>query len=185
MSMPVQKPGKSKQDYGTPIEFLDAVRNRLKIRDFSVDLAASAKNAVAKPYYDEAINSLDPHLSWNPKPKEWAWLNPPYGKIAPWAQKAAQQSEWGAHIVMLVPASVGSKWWLEYVQPFAYVSFLYGRLTFVGAEDPYPKDCALLLYTPWQFAGNEIWHWRNSVPQLQQPGSGEGEGVLEMSELSF
>jgi hypothetical protein len=31
MSMPEQKPGRSKQDYSTPVEFLDAVKRRFGI----------------------------------------------------------------------------------------------------------------------------------------------------------
>ena len=171
--MPAQKPGKSKQDYTTPPEFLAAVKNRLKITRFAADLAASNENAVAEIFYSEEDDSLRREYKWDFG--GWSWLNPPFAKIAPWAAKAVIEAENGAHIAMLVPASTGSMWWLRWVQPYAYVSFLQGRLAFggtpinpkTGKHDPYPKDCALVLYTPWQFAGNEIWLWRNSVPQLQ------------------
>jgi phage N-6-adenine-methyltransferase len=193
MAMPKQKPGKSKQDYTTPPEFIQACCNRLKINFFSMDLAASHENAIARTYFTEKEDSLNPDLTWNPYPGCWAWLNPPYSKIYPWVEKAAREAEKGAHICVLVPASVGSDWWQEWVNPYAYVSFLKGRLTFggtlpnpkTGKPDPYPKDCALLLYTPWQFAGNEIWDWRNSVPQLQWEGPSESEGVSEMPNMSL
>ena len=170
MSMPKQKPGRSKQDYGTPPEFLTAVKNRLKIQDFSVDLAASPTNAVCARYWTEADDSLRPDLNWNCIDGQWAFLNPPFGNIAPWVEKAAKEAENGAYIAMLIPASVGANWWRDWVNPYAYVSFLNGRLTFVGEKAPFPKDCALLLYTPWGFAGNEVWYWRNniSMPELYQ-----------------
>ncbi len=171
MSMPKQKPGNSKQDYGTPPELLAAVKKRLHISNFSVDLAASAENAVAPAYFDEAFDSLRPEVSWNHVDGKWAWLNPPYANITPWVEKAAKQSMKGAHIAMLLPASVGANWWSEWVEPFAYQSYLNGRLTFVGETTPYPKDCALLLYTPWGFTGHEIWGWRNAVSELLQPES--------------
>ncbi len=41
MTEPKQKPGRSKQDYGTPPEFLDAVKARFRIEAFDCDLAAS------------------------------------------------------------------------------------------------------------------------------------------------
>jgi phage N-6-adenine-methyltransferase len=175
MAMPKQKPGKSKQDYTTPPEFIQACCNRLKIDRFSIDLAASKENTVAPDYITKKENSLHPDVLWNYYLTSWAWLNPPYSNIYPWVEKAAREAEKGAHICVLVPAAVGSVWWQEQVNPYAYVSFLKGRLTFggtlpnpkTGKPDPYPKDTALLLYTPWQFAGNEIWEWKNSIPQEQ------------------
>jgi phage N-6-adenine-methyltransferase len=164
MSMPVQKPGRSKQDYGTPPEFLAAVKKRLCIEEFALDIAASAENAVADTFYTEEDNALSDDLRWRreiePAVKgDWAWLNPPFSNIAPWVEKAAQEASLGANILVLVPASVGSNWWRDCVEPYAYQTFLNGRITFVGQEDPYPKDCALLMYTPWQLMGHEIWSW--------------------------
>lgn len=171
--MPRQKPGKSKQDYGTPKEFLDAVRNRLCIQEFKVDLAATQENRVCPFWHglDNGIDSLADGVRWNYN--GWAWLNPPFSNITPWAAKAAKEAQRGAHIAMLIPASVGANWWRDWVEAYAYQSFLNGRITFVGETTPYPKDCALLLYTPWQFMGHEIWNWRASVPQLQRAESSE------------
>jgi phage N-6-adenine-methyltransferase len=184
--MPVQKPGRSKQDYGTPREFISAVKNRLRIEEFSVDLAASAENTVVPgSYFDERFDSLRPEVTWNIRPGKWAWLNPPFNRIQPWVAKAAKEASNGAHIAVLVPASVGANWWQDWVETYAYQSFLNGRLTFVGETAPYPKDCALLLYTPWQFVGHEIWTWRASVPQLLESRPSESEGVPEMSEMSL
>jgi phage N-6-adenine-methyltransferase len=160
MVMPKQKPGRSKQDYGTPKEFLQAVKTRLHIHEFSGDLAASEDNKVAAYCITEEMDSLNPLITWNPKAGQWAWLNPPFSDITPWVRKASLEAMKGAHICMLVPASVGANWWREYVEPYAYQSYLNGRLTFVGCEDPYPKDLALLLYTPWGFTGHEIWNWK-------------------------
>jgi phage N-6-adenine-methyltransferase len=172
MSMPKQKPGCSKQDYGTPPELLHVVRNRLHIKDFDLDIAATKENAVC-PYYYSLEEGKDAFLnSWQtPEPESgWAWLNPPFGSIKRWIQKAVTEASEGANIIMLIPASVGAKWWAEYVEPHAYVCFLQGRISFIptGVEGwiheqgkfVYPKDCALLLYTPWGFKGNEVWNWR-------------------------
>jgi phage N-6-adenine-methyltransferase len=174
-TMPVQKPGRSKQDYGTPPEFLAAVKNRLRIGDFDIDLAATKENAVC-PYYYSLEEGKDSLLqSWQtPEPESgWAWLNPPYADIQPWVHRAHKEAETGAHVAVLIPASVGANWWAECVDPYAYTVFLNGRLTFVGETTPYPKDCALLLYTPWGFKGSEVWNWRRDVPQLQPGEHGE------------
>ena len=158
--MPKQKPGKSKQDYQTPKEFLDAVRDRLLIGVFAMDLAATKENSVALDYIslEEGQDSLSDQQSW--VSEGWAWLNPPYSHIEPWVKKAAGEADYGAHIAMLVPASVGANWWRDWVEPYAYIAFLNGRLTFPPETKPYPKDLALLLYTPWGFTGNEVWDWK-------------------------
>lgn len=158
--MPKQKPGKSEQDVQTPAIFLEAVKRRLRIGEFDIDLAASAENAVCPNYYDEAADSLvQPWcvgLGWN-------WCNPPYADIEPWVRKAWIEAGKGASTAMLVPASTGSNWWRDHVSTRAYISHLNGRLTFVGHKSPYPKDLALLLYTPWGFCGTETWHWRANL----------------------
>lgn len=161
MSMPRQKPGKSKQDYGTPKELLDAVRHRLQIDFFNIDLAASPENTVADVYFTEVDNSLvqDWHVH---TAGGWGWLNPPFSNIGPWVRKAAEEALRGASVIMLVPSSVGSNWWSEFADGHCYVAHLNGRLTFVGESTPYPKDCSLLLYTPWGFKGQEVWSWRQN-----------------------
>ena len=162
MRMPAQKPGSSKQDYQTPPEFLAAVRRRLSIYGFIHDLAASSENAVCSSFSDEDTNALtqdwttfrmidDSHC--------WCWLNPPYADISPWVQKCAEESAKGAHIACLVPASTGANWFKSYVYNKAYTIFLNGRITFVGASGPYPKDCMLLLYTPYIRGGFDVWTW--------------------------
>lgn len=163
MPEPAQQPGKSKQDYTTPRELLTAVKRRLHIReDFCVDLAASKENAVCDFYYSEEDSAFDESNYWHWRESEgqWAWCNPPFADISPWVEKAAHEAKHGANIVMLIPASVGSNWWRDWVEPYAYQVFLNGRLTFGGCSDPYPKDTALLLYTSWGFRGTEVWDWK-------------------------
>lgn len=155
MTMPIQKPGRSKQDYGTPVEFLQAVKRRLNISEFSVDLAASDTNAKAQLFLSEEDNSLNEEWQYG----GWCWLNPPFSSISPWVEKASNSP---SHIAMLVPASVGANWWRDWVHNKAHVILLNGRLIFEGETLPYPKDCALLLYTPFINGGYEVWDWRQS-----------------------
>lgn len=161
MSMPLQKPGRSKQDYQTPPELLEAIKDRLRIKDFDIDVAASKENKVCEYHYDEQSNGLE--QSWAvPEPESgWAWCNPPYASIGPWVRKAAVEAHNGTNSVLLVPASIGANWWSEWVTKYAYITFLNGRITFVGCDNVYPKDCALLLYTPWRMVGNDYWGWND------------------------
>jgi len=143
-TMPEQKPGRSKQDYGTPKVFLDAVKMRLGIEEFDIDLAADEHNRVSDCYFDEAMNGLKQDwYGFN----GWNWLNPPFSHIAPWVERAYTQAvKHNVHTAVLIPAGVGSNWWRDWADRKANILLLNGRITFVGCEDPYPKDCALLLY---------------------------------------
>lgn len=160
--MPRQKPGKSKQNYGTPPELLQAVMRRLDIPEFSWDLAADESNKVVygSNFYTESDNALV--QPWNPVRNGWAWCNPPYAHIEPWVARASWSARTqGAHIAMLLPAGVGSNWWAYHVHNEAHVLLMHGRVTFVGADGPYPKDTALLLYSPAVRGGYEVWSWRD------------------------
>lgn len=167
--MPKQKPGQSRQDYQTPPELLVAVCGRLGISTFAFDFAASDANAVAGRYYTAESDALSDHRPWAAQcwaPDTgygvgftWGWLNPPFARIEPWVEKAAAEAARGLRLAMLVPASVGSNWWREWVEPYAYALHLNPRVTFVGETIAYPKDCSILLYTPARLRGAETWRW--------------------------
>ncbi|MDE2099188.1 MAG: hypothetical protein KGL39_18180 [Patescibacteria group bacterium] len=149
--------GSSNQEVETPPDFMSAVQNVFGSIGF--DLAASEKNAKAPLFFTEAMNSLEQkwHMSL------LNWLNPPYANIGPWAKKCLEESQRGCKILMLVPASVGSNWWRDYVHEKASVWFLNGRLTFVGEKHPYPKDLALILWGRTWSPGYHIWTWKNEL----------------------
>lgn len=167
MTMPAQKPHRSVQDVGTDPEFLPRVVERFG--EITLDLAATADNFVGLrsdagleysycgpgAKYEDA---LAPQCSWITD--GLAWLNPPFGVIMPWAKKAAEQSEWGARIALLVPASVGANWFNLYVRPYAYILELTPRLTFVGHKNAYPKDLILAYYSPERLIGRAAWDWK-------------------------
>lgn len=197
--MPPQCPGNSRQDYCTPRAFLDAVE-----REFGPivwDLAATYNQSVLR--HTDLQDVHREHCYFGPDhmcqdmrdslARPWIscvlpacagllWLNPPYSRIAPWAAKCAAESQLGARIAFLVPASIGAAWYWDHCAPYAR-TFSIGRLTFVnrlrdgvtvgtvetpacldakGRPTPYPKDLLLVLYdvaggmTP----GIERWKWQ-------------------------
>lgn len=151
--------GKSKQDYQTPPDFMEAVRRRFG--ELDIDLAASSENKQANVYITEEIDSLSLTQHW-PTGLQ-CWLNPPFSRIEPWARKCADSLS--SRVLMLVPAAVGSNWFRDYVfhSGAAEVYFLNGRLKFVGAKDPYPKDLLLAQYIPdyRPFSARvSTWKWR-------------------------
>lgn len=185
MSGPVQKPGKSKQTYGTPVALIDAVEKRWG--PLVIDLAAEPETAKA-PYL---FTKEDDYLK-----QEWVkgaglpddalcWCNPPFEDIGPWAEKWDQDATKGARIISLVPASIGSEWFAEHVFGHAKVVGLRPRLAFQGCHvlfprdhpragerkcvDPlcdgcatYPKDCMLMLWGKFEDPTDmfSIWRWK-------------------------
>lgn len=164
MPEPDQKPYRSKQDYGTPADFLDAVKRRLGITSFSMDFAADYANCKAKAFWDDGHNSLSirPETWRAAVGNGWGWLNPPFTTIGPWAERCVQTRELGGSVAFLVPAAVGSNWYRDFVHGKAFVLGLNGRLAFMPDKPTwlYPKDCILALYSPLYAPGFDVWTWK-------------------------
>jgi hypothetical protein len=166
----------------TPVEFLRAVEDRFGTIGF--DLAATRENNVMRRLYhqDPEVSQgvaptgiADPHcfgdklffgpgstLSENAFLVPWnsladlAWLNPPFADIEPWAAACAHTViTYRQRIAMLIPASVCTGYFIDYVKPFAYV--------FECTPRPFKKevrDVILALYEPARYLGRETWKWR-------------------------
>lgn len=163
MSMPQQKPGKSKQDYGTPWELIRAVEGRWG--KIGLDLAAhdDGRNAKAPLWFGPSDDFLKQDFtSGLGLPDDLlCWCNPPFEDVGKWAAKWRADAEKGARIIALVPASIGSEWFAEHVFDRAAVIALRPRITFEGCKDPYPKDCMLLVYGL-ETSGSyfQTWRWK-------------------------
>lgn len=151
--MPPQKPGRSKQDYSTPDDFMAAVVDRFGTPHY--DLAAEIGNAWAACYFTPEKDSLAAESVW-PTNDYLCWLNPPYDNIAPWAKKCLESK---SKILFLTPASVGANWFQRWVMHKAYVLFLTPRLSFDG-KNPYPKDCILSVFNSGCGPGFDGWKWK-------------------------
>lgn len=164
--MPAQNPGKSEQVVVTPDEFISATLKRLGQPYFTFDLAANSSNTKAHKWYDESDNSL--YQPWNPSESKYidntfCWVNPPYSDIGAWVEKAWNERNKGAKVAMLIPSSTGSNYWAKWVDGKAYVTFLNGRIQFVGHKTGYPKDLVLLLYAPYLNGGSCVWRWKDDI----------------------
>lgn len=167
---PRQKPGQSETVVVTPPEFMAAVHATLGIAGFDIDLAAGEDNSQGLFYYDKETNGLEQEwTNFNYRVSNpWFWCNPPYDDIRPWVEKASREVGWRRildrqpSLAMLVPASVGSNWWRDYVHKKCKVLFLNGRIQFVGHTTGYPKDLALLLYGI-DVVGYDIWRWKDEL----------------------
>lgn len=152
--------GESRQDFQTPAPFMSAVIDRFG--PYSFDLAAHEENKQHASYFSEADDSL--MQEWHKIPGI-LWLNPPFSRIEPWAEKCAREADKGAQILFLTPASVGANWFKNFVHRQAYVLALNGRLSFDGIA-PYPKDCILSSYNvPRGYVGFDVWSWERPWPK--------------------
>lgn len=159
MTEPKHNKGKSRQDVGTPRDFLDAVERRFGC--IKVDLAARADNAVAPLFVTPEEDSLV--VPWGERfPSTLAWLNPEFSDIAPWAAKCAHEAGVqapGLRVLLLTPASVGAVWFAEHVHRKALVLALSPRIKFIGHKTGFPKDLILSCFG-FGAPGFELWRWK-------------------------
>lgn len=134
--------GPSVQSWRTPRWLFDQLNAEF---NFFLDVAASRENALCQYFYVEEEDALT--QPWAPYA---CWCNPPYRHLYPWVQKAYDESRKGATVVMLLPASTGSRWFHEIVQPHAEVRFLRGRLRFEGAKHSATFDSMVVVFRPWK-----------------------------------
>jgi DNA (cytosine-5)-methyltransferase 1 len=157
--------GGSKQDVGTPPAFIEAVVRRFG--PLAWDLAALAANSVCGGCYfgpdqprEGWRDSLAPSSDWLALPGN-LWLNPPFSKIDPWAEKCASVRWRPAWTLLLVPNATGSNWYEQHVKNQCLELYLNGRITFVGETQPYPKDLALFCFG-FGAVGKDTWRWDTS-----------------------
>ena len=110
---------------------------------FTLDVAASAANALTKDYYDlEADGLAQP---WHGV----VWCNPPYSGLDRWVAKASSEidrDEGPSAIVMLLPANrCEQAWWQDWIEldrraGNVEVRFLRGRLRFDTPDCDYTKQ---------------------------------------------
>lgn len=111
---------------------------------FDVDLAAQEHNTKLHTFISPELDSLKQNwLLWG----RVGWLNPPYGRgIIDWVKKCCEEQERGFTTVALLPARTDTKWFHRYVKLQANVTFLEGRLKFVGAPSSAPFPSMVAVY---------------------------------------
>ena len=96
-----------------------------------LDAAASDKKHVCDNYFTAETDALS---------KEWhgkVWLNPPFGHgVEQWFEKVVNEVHTNADSVhVLIPARTDTRWFHEWVMPFATeIYFFKGRLYYVNEK---------------------------------------------------
>lgn len=154
---PAQRPGRSKQDYGTPRDFIAACEARFG--ELTWDLAASLENSKAPSCFTKADDTFTKHWDLDTLAGT-QWLNPEFGDIDRYAAKLAAECRYRRGLTLLLtPASIGCTWFARHVQGKAVVLGLSPRLQFEGATDAYPKDLMLSVYG-FGLSGFDTWRWK-------------------------
>ena len=132
-----------KDDWETPQALFDKLNNIYK---FTLDPCATHENAKCEKYYTKEDNGLS---------KDWGgeivFMNPPYGReIGKWVKKAYEESLKGAIVVCLIPARPDTKYYHNYIFPYAKdIRFIKGRLKFdngTGVFSPAPFPSAIIVF---------------------------------------
>lgn len=141
-----------KKDWATPWAFIHYLEGLPLGPTLTLDVAASHGTAKAPAYFTEEDDGLA-----QPWGSHTVWLNPPYGReISEWLMKAVECKSRTNGIWVLVPARTDTKWFHEWVLPYAEaVYFIKGRLNFDSNTQvkhknaPFPS--MLILYSQTQF----------------------------------
>lgn len=138
----------NKDCWQTPLWLFDALDIEF---GFWLDVASSKQNALCSHYLTEADNAL----STNWESHGAIWCNPPYSKILPWIEKAAEQS-YKQHkaVVLLVPEDMSVGWFSKALETVDEVRVIIGgRINFVHAgtgleQKGNGKGSMLLIWRP-------------------------------------
>ncbi|MEA4811178.1 MAG: DNA N-6-adenine-methyltransferase [Anaerolineaceae bacterium] len=128
-----------RMDWATPREVFEPLDAQY---GFETDVCATAENAKCVHFYSPDMDGLA---------QDWrgtCWMNPPYGReIGKWMKKAYESSQKGATVVCLVPSCTDTEWWHEYAMK-GQITFMRGRVKFVGAKDSAPFPTAIVVFKP-------------------------------------
>lgn len=127
-------------DWATPPDLFQKLDARWR---FTLDVCANAENAKVPLFFTREQDGLAQSWAGNA-----CWMNPPYGRaIGGWVAKAVSESRLpGTIVVALLPARTDTRWWSNWVAPFARVAFLRGRLKFGGAKSGAPFPSVIAVY---------------------------------------
>lgn len=157
--------------WSTPQDFFDKLNAEF---GFTHDVCATEENAKCIRFFTKEDDGLTQQWSARTGPM---YMNPPYGNpeykcrencakkrcakrghhnpeykpgIIDWVKKA--HAEWcrGVTVVALLPARTDSRWFQNFVLPYAELRFIRGRLKFGGHKNsaPFPSVVAVYRGTP-------------------------------------
>lgn len=149
-----------KNTYNTPERILAPIRsfwNGVIELDPCSNLTSlvNAKDNIVWPARDGLVET------WG---SQKTYVNPPFSVdkksvVGKWVSKAHVESQCGAEVIMLIPASPETDWWQNIIFPKAQgICWLDFRVTFVGEKHCIPKPIALVYFG--RYPGGFCSHFR-------------------------
>lgn len=130
-------------DWCTP---RDKFNEWAKVFNFKVDAAASNDNKLCEIHYGPGSEFNIDALSCEWKRDLLHFCNPPYSRISDFIRKGYMEYKRGVSSVFLIPSRTDTRYWHEYIEGEAEVTFLKGRLKFEGAKNSAPFPSCLVKY---------------------------------------
>ena len=128
-------------EWPTPQAFFDKLNRRYH---FSLDPCATPENAKCPLYFTKEQDGL--LQDWG---THRVFVNPPYGRtMRAWARKCFEASQGGALVVLLVPARTDTRWYHDWSEGKADITFIRGRLRFGNADTSARFPSMLAVYAP-------------------------------------
>ena len=126
---------KKSDEWETPKSLYDKLNEEFQ---FTLDAAATLKNSLCAECFTKEMNALV--LNWNYNPSNVVFLNPPYGQIGKFIQKAYKESQKGTTVVCLIPVRSDTRYWHEYCMKALEIRLIKGRLKFNNRQLPSYKE---------------------------------------------
>ena len=117
---------KSNDDWATPNGVYDALNAEFHFTDDPCPLGG--------------VNVLDGLT------RQWGksvFMNPPYSNPTPWVKKAYETSLNGSTVVGLLRGDTSTRWFHDWVLPYAELRFVKGRIKFNGKPAPFASIVAI------------------------------------------
>ena len=83
-----------------------------------------------------------PRAKWDGLEIDWKsqnFVNPPYSDLKNWCKKCKEEYEKGNEVILLIPARTDTKYFHEYVLPYAEITFIKGRLKYIDLDNTSKK----------------------------------------------
>lgn len=127
------------EEWATPQAFFEELNKEF---NFTLDPCATQENAKCKKFFTKEQNGL--LQSWQ---GETVFCNPPYGKeISKWVEKADEEAQRGATVVLLIPARTDTKYFHKFIYKRYETRFIQGRLHFNESKNaaPFPSMVVIM-----------------------------------------
>lgn len=142
------------QEWRTPSWFIEFVEEFFGKKIVLDVCAKDAESAVCPEFFTPKQDGL--RQNWVRR-RGIVWCNPPFRKPEPWIQEGIATACQNTHVVMLLPASIETRWFRRY-HALAQKWIIHPRLNFVDSDTGKVKQGVSKPCTLWHFNQLHAFH---------------------------